>query len=126
MAARYKKPTILRGNGASPGTVTGIARVVQLSLAKGDMPDVSQVRDGDILITHMTVPAMTPALKRVRGIVTELGGITSHAAIIAREYQIPTVMSCKGIMDTAVTGMQITLDGLTGEVSLSPAREEVS
>lgn len=100
----------LRGVGCSPGVVEGPVRVI-LSLA-----ELGTVQEGDILVTRFTDPNWTPALARVRGIVTEVGGVLSHAAVIGREYGIPAVLNVPGATTTLRTGMRVRVDGGAGVV----------
>ncbi|MGH3142812.1 MAG: PEP-utilizing enzyme, partial [Gaiellales bacterium] len=70
----------LRGAAASPGTVEGVARVVI------DVRQIRDVRDGDILVCPSTSPAWAPIFSNVKAVVTDIGGVMSHAAIVCREY----------------------------------------
>ncbi len=74
------------GNGA---IVEGRAKIVRTER------DIEKVQDGDILIASATIPSMLPAMKRARAIVTDVGGITSHAAIVSRELNKPCVIGVK-------------------------------
>lgn len=80
----------LTGTSGSSGTATGPARVVS------GPPDFSKVRPGDIVVCRLTDPAWTPLLTVVAGVVTETGGLLSHAAIVAREQGIPAVLGLTG------------------------------
>lgn len=102
----------LQGIGCSKGSVTGIARVIL------DVKDTDQVLEGEILVTKFTDPGWTPVLGRVSGVVTEVGGILSHAAVISREYSIPAVLNCKGALSKIKSGELITVDGDQGVVTL--------
>jgi len=74
------------GLGAGPGTASGDVRIV----TKLDRLD--KVESGDIIVTEMTTPDMVPAMKRAAGLVTDEGGMTSHAAIVSRELGVPAVV----------------------------------
>jgi pyruvate,water dikinase len=76
----------LQGIGASRGSVRGVARVAR------NIEEAMQVERGSILICPFTDPGWTPVLDRVVGVVTETGGLLSHAAVICREYGIPAVL----------------------------------
>ncbi len=102
----------LRGVGCSPGVVEGTVRVVH------QLAELADVQDGDILVTRFTDPNWTPALARVRGIVTEVGGVLSHAAVIGREYGIPAVLNVAGATTTLRTGQRVRVDGGAGTVTL--------
>ncbi|MFY4816368.1 PEP/pyruvate-binding domain-containing protein, partial [Haloarcula sp. AONF1] len=69
---------LVDGLGASPGVVSGAVRIVH------KLDHLDQVQEGDVMVTEMTMPDMVPAMKRAAGIVTDEGGMTSHAAIISR------------------------------------------
>jgi phosphotransferase system enzyme I (PtsI) len=75
-----------------------------------------------VVVAHELSPADAIALSRlkVRGFVTEVGGATSHTAILARALEIPAVIACKGVLERAASGEEILVDGLRGEVVLSP------
>ena len=89
-----------------------MARVVP-SLA-----DIGQVRHGDILVTKFTDPGWTPALGLVAGVVTEVGGLLSHAAVIGREYGIPAVLNVGGATEALRSGQWIRVDGDNGHVTV--------
>ena len=77
----------LIGRAASHGEVTGTARVI-LSL-----DEIGKFKRGDILVTIATSPAWTPLMYAAGGVITEIGGTLSHAAIVSREYGIPAVVA---------------------------------
>jgi pyruvate, water dikinase len=101
---------ITTGLGASPGLATG--RVIMYD----ESMSLDVVKDGDILVTTMTMPDMVPAMSRAAGIVTNEGGMTCHAAIISRELGTPCVVGTGNAMDILANGMVITVDGTTGTV----------
>ncbi len=78
--------TLVSGLGASPGVASGAARIV------GGLDQLDKVGQGDVIVTSMTTPDMVPAMKRASGIVTDEGGMTSHAAIVSRELGVPAVL----------------------------------
>ena len=80
----------LRGHPASEGRIEGTARVV-LTLSK-----IGNFNQGEILVTKVTSPDWTPLIHTSGGVITELGGVLSHAAIVSREYGIPAVVGVKG------------------------------
>ncbi|MEV5965291.1 PEP/pyruvate-binding domain-containing protein [Kribbella sp. NPDC051952] len=104
------------GTPGSHGTATGPARIVR---GPGDF---RRVRPGDILVCRFTDPAWTPLLRIVAGVVTEIGGVLSHAAIVAREQHIPAVLGVPDAMTYLADGEPVTIDGSTGIVSQSGAR----
>lgn len=101
------------GTPGSGGTATGIARTVR------GPDDFARVRAGDILVCRYTDPAWTPLLRLVAGVVTETGGVLSHAAIVAREHGIPAVLGLSGAVGSIPDGATVTVDGTTGTVSTS-------
>ena len=106
-----------KGRAASVGTITGIARVLT------DIKQADTLNDGDILITRMTTPDWTPLFSKLGGVVTEVGGILSHPAIIARETGIPAVVS----VPTATQipdGSRVFLDGRKGIVRVLDDQED--
>jgi pyruvate,water dikinase len=101
---------LLSGLGASPGVVSGAVRVVT------KLDHLDQVSDGDVIVTEMTMPDMVPAMKRAAAIVTDEGGMTSHAAIVSRELGVPAVVGCGGATRTLEDGRIVTVDGEMGTV----------
>jgi len=78
--------------------------------------EISKVKDGDILVAEMTNPDYVPAMKRANAIVTDLGGRTSHAAIVSRELGIPAVVGTKDATRILTKGEFITVDGAEGRI----------
>jgi len=101
---------LLSGLGASPGTVSGAVRIVT------KLDHLDQVAEGDVIVTEMTMPDMVPAMKRAAAIVTDEGGMTSHAAIVSRELGVPAVVGCGGATRTLENGQVVTVDGEMGTV----------
>ena len=81
------------------------------------------IPDDAIIVAHDLSPsdAIELSRRRVRGFVTEVGGATSHTAILARALEIPAVIACKGVLERAASGEEILIDGYRGEVVLSPS-----
>ncbi len=100
----------LRGTPCSPGRVVGRARVVH-SLEEG-----ARLEKGDVLVTVFTDPAWTPLFPSLGGVVTETGGVLSHAAVISREYGIPAVLGVSRATNRIADGDPIVLDGRQGVV----------
>ncbi len=88
---------------------TGSVRVVH------SLEDMDQVQAGDVLVTDMTDPNWEPVMKRAAAIVTNRGGRTCHAAIIARELGIPAVVGCGDATDHLQTGMLVTVSCAEGD-----------
>ncbi|NLA39484.1 MAG: phosphoenolpyruvate synthase [Methanomicrobiales archaeon] len=101
---------LLEGQGASPGIASGRVVIVR------DVRDTSTIKEGDILVTRMTNPDMVPAMRRVRAIVTDEGGMTCHAAIVSRELGTPAVVGTKKATKTLRDGQVITVDGEKGTI----------
>ncbi|SEH38829.1 phosphoenolpyruvate synthase [Halopenitus malekzadehii] len=101
---------LVQGLGSSPGVVSGAVRIVT------KLDHLDQVQEGDILVTEMTMPDMVPAMKRAAGIVTDEGGMTSHAAIVSRELGVPAVVGTRTGTKQLENGRQITIDGDKGTV----------
>jgi pyruvate,water dikinase len=102
---------------------TGSVRVVH------SLEDMDQVQAGDVLVTDMTDPNWEPVMKRAAAIVTNRGGRTCHAAIIARELGIPAVVGCGDATEHLRTGMLVTVscaEGDTGFVYDGLLETEVS
>ncbi|HET9476459.1 MAG TPA: PEP-utilizing enzyme, partial [Dehalococcoidia bacterium] len=101
---------ILRGVAASKGVARGIARVIP------SLEEIERLSPGEILVTHATSPPWTPLFAVAGAVVTEAGGILSHCAVVAREYQIPAVVGARGALQKIEDGMLITVDGTRGTV----------
>lgn len=100
-------------------------RLLKILLGKEEV-DISQVPKGTILAARDLTPSMTVGLHKenVVGILTEVGGKTSHSAILARALEIPAVLSIPDIMQTVKDGQEVALDGDLGVVILDPSEEE--
>lgn len=94
----------------SPGRAEGPARVV------ADLADAERLRPGDILVTRFTDPGWTPKFGLLAAVVTETGGLLSHAAVIAREYGIPAVLAVEGATRRLRDGQTVRVDGGRGTV----------
>ncbi len=101
---------ILTGLGAAPGVATGVVRLI----ASGR--ELDKVKQGDIMVTKMTMPDMVPGMKRAGAIVTDEGGMACHAAIVSRELGCPAVVGTKKATTILKEGMEITVDGGKGIV----------
>jgi rifampicin phosphotransferase len=101
----------LAGTAASSGVVEGLARVVI-----DPRNDVLQA--GEILVAPFTDPGWTPLFVHAAGLVTEVGGVMTHGAVVAREYGIPAVVSVEGAVERIKTGQRLRLDGTRGFVQI--------
>ncbi|MDJ0621092.1 MAG: PEP/pyruvate-binding domain-containing protein [Calothrix sp. MO_192.B10] len=109
---------IIQGIGAATGRETAKAWVI---VSPGEKPE--QIPAGVILIAPEVAPHWLPILQNISGIITEQGGLTSHAAILARELGIPAVVSAKDATMIIQSGEQLLIDGDRGEVSRLGSRE---
>ncbi|MFB7030174.1 MULTISPECIES: rifamycin-inactivating phosphotransferase [unclassified Streptomyces] len=103
----------LAGLPVSAGTVEGRARVV-LDMEEADL------EAGDILVTAFTDPSWSPVFVGIAGLVTEVGGLMTHGAVIAREYGLPAVVGVAGATRLIEDGRRIRVHGTDGYVELLP------
>jgi pyruvate,water dikinase len=113
MIERYvlKEKSEILGTGRSIGVKIGAGKAKIL----GDISEMSKVEAGDVLVTDMTDPDWEPIMKRASAIVTNRGGRTCHAAIIARELGIPAVVGCGDATETLPHGEPITVSCAEGD-----------
>lgn len=102
--------SILKGISASPGIGTGVVRILK------SPKEIDKIKKGDILVAPMTSPDYVPAMKKASAIVTNEGGMTSHAAIVSREMGIPCVVGTKVGTTTLKEGDVVTVNGTSGEI----------
>ncbi|HLE97843.1 MAG TPA: PEP/pyruvate-binding domain-containing protein, partial [Candidatus Thermoplasmatota archaeon] len=110
-AAGPQGTVLVTGLGASPGIASG--KVAVLAGAE----ELDKCKQGDVLVTQMTTPDMVPAMRRAVAIVTDEGGMTCHAAIVARELGVPCVVGTKQATRTLRDGLVVTIDGDKGSVT---------
>ena len=103
---------LLTGLGASIGVAQGAARVAT------SVEEVSDLAAGEILVAKFTDPGWTPLFPLAGAVVTEIGGMLSHGAIVAREFGIPAVVNVRAATQRIATGRQIRVDGAAGTVEL--------
>ena len=99
------------GLAVSSGVVEGRARVI-LKMEDANM------EDGDILVTSFTDPSWTPLFVSVKGLVTEVGGLMTHGAVIAREYGLPAVVGVEHATTLIMDGQRIRVNGTDGYVEI--------
>ena len=104
-----KGPVLVEGRAIGQKIGTGPVRIVQ------NISEMDQVQAGDVLVTDMTDPNWEPVMKRASAIVTNRGGRTCHAAIIARELGIPAVVGCGNATDLLKDGMLVTVSCAEGD-----------
>lgn len=112
---------ILKGTAASKGIVKGEAFVLSSDFTNFDKLDniIEKMPNNIILVSETTAPDIVKACFKAKAIVTNQGGMGSHAAIISRELKIPCVVGCKIATKVISTGEKITVDGDKGEVILN-------
>ena len=108
-AARTAMP-LVTGLAAAPGVATGAARVLQSPSEGG------RLRDGEVLVAPMTNPDWVPTIRRAAALVTDGGGMTCHAAIVARELGVPCVVGARNATTVLRDGELVTVDGREGTV----------
>ena len=102
----------LDGTPGSHGVVTAPARIVS------GLSAFSDVKPGEVVICSFTDPSWTPLFSIAAGVITEVGGALSHAAIVAREYGIPAVLGVTSARARLVNGDLITIDGTAGTITM--------
>ncbi|MFT5046162.1 MAG: pyruvate,water dikinase, partial [Porticoccaceae bacterium] len=107
--ANHKSQVITTGRSIGQRIGSGVVRVVH-SLA-----DIGSVQTGDVLVTDMTDPDWEPVMKRAAAIVTNRGGRTCHAAIIARELGVPAVVGCNDATECLSDGIAVTVSCAEGD-----------
>lgn len=103
---------LLRGLAASPGTASGAVRVLTAP------EQGKQLRPGEVLVAPMTNPDWVPTIRRAAALVTDGGGMTCHAAIVARELGVPCVVGTEHATTVLRNGQVVTVDGGAGEITL--------
>ena len=100
----------IEGFAGSPGVVEGITRVCR------SVQDIGELKEGEILVAPTTSPSWAPAFQKIKGVITDVGGIMSHAAIVCREYGMPAVVGTGQATSIIKSGMKIKLNGDTGRI----------
>jgi rifampicin phosphotransferase len=108
---------VLQGTPASSGRAVGTARVIS------GPADFGRLEAGDVLVCATTTPAWTPLFASAGALVTDTGGILSHAAIVAREYRLPAVVGCDVATSAIRDGARVEVDGDAGRVRVTLGRE---
>lgn len=114
-----KHAVLARGLAAAPGTATGRVRVLE------NPADGAQLLDGEILVAQMTNPDWLPTIRRAAALVTNTGGMTCHAAIVARELGVPCVVGTRTATGDLHDGTTVTVDGTHGRVLAGRVEETV-
>ena len=100
------------GYAASPGVVEGVARVVR------SVDEIGTVQQDEILVCSVTAPSWGPVFPKIAAAVSDIGGMMSHAAIVAREYGLPAVVGTGNATSAIKTGDRVRVDGNTGTVTI--------
>ncbi|MDV4151335.1 phosphoenolpyruvate synthase [Clostridium sp. AL.422] len=115
ISGQYKRGNIpegaIMGLPVSSGVIEGRARVI-LNMEEADL------EDGDILVTTFTDPSWTPLFVSIKGLITEVGGLMTHGAVIAREYGLPAVIGVENATKLIKDGQQIRVNGTEGYVEV--------
>ena len=115
IAGKYKRENLpaeaIVGLAVSSGVIEGRARVI-LNMEDADL------EDGDILVTSFTDPSWTPLFVSIKGLVTEVGGLMTHGAVIAREYGLPAVVGVENATKLIKDGQRIRVHGTEGYVEI--------
>ena len=101
---------IVRGLVANKGLVKGKVKIVL------DIADLDKVSDGDVLVANQTEPSFTIAMLKAAAFVTDIGGICSHAAIVARELGVPCIVAAKDATVLLKDGQEVIVDANKGIV----------
>jgi pyruvate,water dikinase len=110
-----RKDTLTRYRIGKRGDVLTEGRAIGSKIGQGkvrvvkNVSEIARVKEGDVLVTDMTDPNWEPVMKRASAIVTNRGGRTCHAAIIARELGVPAVVGCETATDTLKDGADVTV-----------------
>ncbi len=98
----------LSGTCACPGKVKGKVKVIN------QPEEMDKMNKGDVMVAHTTFPALVPAMKKASAIITDDGGITCHAAIVARELKTPTIVGTKMATKVLKDGDRVEVDAEKG------------
>ena len=105
-----KQKIILKGIPASPGIANGKAKIIL------SPKECKKMKKGDILVTEMTNPLYMPAIEKAKAIITDIGGLLCHAAIVSREMKIPCVVNTKKATTVLKNNQKIIVNATTEEI----------
>jgi pyruvate, water dikinase len=108
--AEHEGEALVRGLGAAPGVGHGEVKIIS-ELSRGN-----DLKEGDVLVTHMTAPDWVPLMRRSAAIITDSGGMTCHASIVSRELGIPCVVGAADATTKLRDGELVTVDATHGTV----------
>ena len=103
---------VIHGTTAYPGKCIGIVKIIY------SKEDFEIFNEGDIIVSPMTTPKFTSIMKIASGIITDEGGVTCHASIVARELKKPCIIGCKNATKILKNGMKVELDSTNGTISI--------
>ncbi|NTU73648.1 hypothetical protein HGB07_05805 [Candidatus Roizmanbacteria bacterium] len=101
---------ILKGTPASLGVATGKVKILH------NPSEIHKVNKGDILVTEMTDPLYMHAIRKAGGIITNIGGVLCHAAIVAREFKIPCIVGTINATTVLKDEQLVSMDATKGEI----------
>jgi pyruvate,water dikinase len=104
--------TEIKGFASSAGMVEGTARVLKL------LEEIVTIKEGEIVVCPCVNPAWAPIFTKIKAAVTDIGGLTSHASIVSREYGLPAVTGTGIATSVIKTGDMIKVNGDTGVVTI--------
>jgi rifampicin phosphotransferase len=115
VTGKYKRENLpagaIAGLSVSSGVIEGRARVI-LNMEDAD------IEEGDILVTAFTDPSWTPLFVSIKGLVTEVGGLMTHGAVVAREYGLPAIVGVENATKLIKDGQRIRVNGTEGYVEI--------
>lgn len=116
--AAEQHEVLLQGLPAVPGAASGVVRVLT------DVKDGARLQDGEVLVAQMTNPDWLPTMRRAAALVTDTGGMTCHAAIVARELGVPCIVGARTATRDLKDGTVVTVDGTHGRVLSGRVQEQ--
>ena len=114
-----KGEILTSGLSASPGVKSGIVKIIRTENEIDEFPE-----QGHVLVTTMTNPSMVPIMRKAVAIVTDEGGVTSHASIVSRELGIPCIVGSENATSVLEDGLIITVDANNGKVYKGEVKKE--
>ena len=106
----HSNQNIIKGTPANRGRIRGTVKI----LLKYD--DIKKVKKGDIIVASMTTPDYVSAMEKASGFITDEGGITCHAAIISREFDVPCIVGTINATKKLKDGQKVELDAYNGKI----------
>jgi len=117
-AGKKKHPVITTGIAIGDRIGSGKVRILFSLDGRGGDSDGKDFQKGDVLVTDMTDPDWEPIMKKASAIITNKGGRTCHAAIVAREMGVPAIVGCGNVTDLLDTGMEVTASCCEGDTGI--------